>query len=63
MAPDIQQDAEFPLNFAALATQTEGYSATDLQDFVARAVHQAAIRSVVKNTEGAEVMHSDRPLL
>jgi len=54
MAPDIQQDARSPLNYTALATQTEGYSATDLQDFVARAVHQAAIRSV-KNTDDAEV--------
>ena len=29
----------------ALATQTEGYSVTDLKDLVARAVHRAAIRS------------------
>jgi peroxin-1 len=28
-----------------LATETEGYSATDLQDLVARAVHQAVVRS------------------
>lgn len=55
MAPDIQQDTEAPLNFAVLATQTEGYSATDLQDFVARAVHQAAIKSAEKSVEGAEV--------
>ncbi|KAI0053237.1 AAA-domain-containing protein [Auriscalpium vulgare] len=33
------------LNFVALATETEGYSATDLQDLVARAVHQAAVRT------------------
>lgn len=45
LASDIQHDPESPINFTALATQTEGYSATDLQDFVARAVHQAAIRS------------------
>ncbi|KAH9048455.1 AAA-domain-containing protein [Lactarius hengduanensis] len=42
---DLEVDAERPLNFVALATETEGYSATDLQDLVARAVHQAAIRS------------------
>ena len=45
MAPDIQSDPESPINFTALATQTEGYSAMDLQDLVARAVHHAAIRS------------------
>jgi peroxin-1 len=54
-APDIKQDAQSPLNFTALATQTEGYSATDLQDLAARAVHQAAIRSTKKDTEVAEV--------
>lgn len=42
---NLEVDAERPLNFVALATETEGYSATDLQDLVARAVHQAAIRS------------------
>ena len=36
---------ESPINFTALAAQTEGYSTTDLQDYVARAVHRAAIRS------------------
>ncbi|KAI9465701.1 AAA-domain-containing protein [Lactarius psammicola] len=41
----LEVDAERPLNFVALATETEGYSATDLQDLVARAVHQAAVRS------------------
>ena len=42
---NLEVDVEKPLNFVALATETEGYSATDLQDLVARAVHQAAIRS------------------
>ncbi|KAF8273433.1 AAA-domain-containing protein [Lactarius quietus] len=42
---NLEVDAERPLNFVALATETEGYSATDLQDLVARAVHQAAVRS------------------
>ncbi|KAJ7188574.1 P-loop containing nucleoside triphosphate hydrolase protein [Mycena filopes] len=45
VARDMQVDPESPLNYAALATQTEGYSATDLQDLVARAVHQVAVRS------------------
>ncbi|KAJ6603141.1 P-loop containing nucleoside triphosphate hydrolase protein [Mycena sp. CBHHK59/15] len=45
VARDMQLDSESPLNYAALATQTEGYSATDLQDLVARAVHQVAVRS------------------
>lgn len=42
---NIVQDTSIPLNYTALATQTEGYSATDLRDLVARAVHRAAIRS------------------
>ncbi|KDQ13914.1 hypothetical protein BOTBODRAFT_175049 [Botryobasidium botryosum FD-172 SS1] len=42
---DIMQDPADSLNYVALATQTEGYSATDLQDLVGRAVHQAAIRA------------------
>ncbi|KAJ6495661.1 P-loop containing nucleoside triphosphate hydrolase protein [Mycena vitilis] len=45
VATDMQVDPGSPLNYAALATQTEGYSATDLQDLVARAVHQVAVRS------------------
>ena len=55
LAPHIKQDAESPLNFTALATQTEGYSATDLQDLVAKAVHHAAIRSTetIRSTERA----------
>jgi peroxin-1 len=42
-ASDINMDDT--LNFSALATQTEGYAAMDLEDLVARAVHQAAIRA------------------
>jgi peroxin-1 len=34
----------------AIATQTEGYSAEDLQDLVARAMHQMAMR-VVRDEE------------
>jgi peroxin-1 len=48
----MKQDANSPLNFA---TQTEGYSATDLKDLVARAIHQAAITSTQRSAEGAEV--------
>jgi peroxin-1 len=44
-AADITIDSETPLNFIALATQTEGYSALDLQDLVSRAIHQVAMRS------------------
>ncbi|THH03293.1 hypothetical protein EW145_g6374 [Phellinidium pouzarii] len=47
-APDLYESTEFPLNFTALATQTEGYLPTDLKDFVSRAVHAAAIRSLDK---------------
>lgn len=38
------ESADHPLNYAALATNTEGYSATDLQDLVTRAMHQMAMR-------------------
>ena len=48
-ARNLEVEAEHPLNFVALATETEGYSATDLQDLVARAVHQAAVRSFGNN--------------
>jgi peroxin-1 len=48
-ARNLEVEAEQPLNFVALATETEGYSATDLQDLVARAVHQAVVRSFGDN--------------
>lgn len=41
---DLVEDQEHPVNFTALATQTEGYLANDLKDLVARAVHRAAMR-------------------
>ena len=47
---DIMKDEA--LNFALLATQTEGYAAMDLEDLVARAVHQAAIRAAQKSPSG-----------
>ncbi|KAI0060488.1 AAA-domain-containing protein [Artomyces pyxidatus] len=49
-ADNLVFDANAPLNFVALATETEGYSATDLQDLVARAVHEAAVRSSKQGT-------------
>ncbi|KAG6879138.1 hypothetical protein C0992_004955 [Termitomyces sp. T32_za158] len=45
VAQDIRLDTEAPLNYTALATQTEGYSVIDLQDLVGRAIHQVAIRA------------------
>lgn len=45
VAQDIRMDTESPLNYTALATQTEGYSVIDLQDLVGRAIHQVAIRA------------------
>lgn len=56
---DITQDPSAPLNYTALATQTEGYSVTDLKDFVARAVHRAAIRS--SPLEGGDDSQQVRP--
>ena len=44
IAQDIKEDPEAPLNFTALAIETEGYTAVDLRDLIARAFHQAAIR-------------------
>lgn len=51
VARNFEVDAERPLNFVALATETEGYSATDLQDLVARAIHQAVVRSSGSNNK------------
>lgn len=45
IAKDITQDPESPINFTEISTQTEGYSATDLKDLVARAIHRVAMRS------------------
>ncbi|KAJ7276088.1 P-loop containing nucleoside triphosphate hydrolase protein [Mycena haematopus] len=44
-APDLHLDPAAPPNYAHIATQTEGYSATDLQDLVAKAVHCVAVRA------------------
>lgn len=48
---ELRLDPEHSINFTAIATQTEGYSATDLKDLVARAVHRAAIRIADREQE------------
>ncbi|KAI0070853.1 AAA-domain-containing protein [Panus rudis PR-1116 ss-1] len=42
---DLSEDPHNPLNYTALAMETEGYLATDLKDLVGRAVAQAAVRA------------------
>lgn len=42
---DLTEDGS--LNYAALATITEGYAALDLKDLVSRAVHNAAERTLI----------------
>lgn len=44
-AQSLSLDLSHAPNALELATQTEGYSATDLRDLVARAVHVAAARA------------------
>ncbi|KAJ3813169.1 P-loop containing nucleoside triphosphate hydrolase protein [Lentinula aff. lateritia] len=48
-ANDLTQSSEAPINFTYLATQTEGYSATDLQDLASRTVHQVTMRLASEN--------------
>ncbi|EJC98437.1 AAA-domain-containing protein [Fomitiporia mediterranea MF3/22] len=59
VAPELTQSAENPINFTALATQTEGYLPTDLNDLVSRAVHEAAIRSNKASLETKEILPVD----
>lgn len=47
----LQIDTEHSLNYVSVATQTEGYLATDLHDLVSRAVHQATIRAAGEQSE------------
>ena len=42
---ELKQSSEDPINFTFLATETEGFLPTDLNDLVSRAVHQATIRT------------------
>ncbi|KAF9047391.1 P-loop containing nucleoside triphosphate hydrolase protein [Panaeolus papilionaceus] len=57
-AIDITQKSDEPLNFTELALCTEGYSATDLKDLVARAFHQLAVRATA-NSIPMELTHAD----
>ena len=50
----LQSDSQNPLNYVSLATNTEGYLATDLHDLVSRAVHQATIRATKDKSEVSE---------
>ncbi|CAA7259159.1 unnamed protein product [Cyclocybe aegerita] len=59
VAKDIAQDEESPINFTELSTQTEGYSATDLKDLVARAIHQVAMRAGSDSTTKLELTQAD----
>lgn len=52
-AERLSESPENPINYAYLATETEGYLATDLIDLCSRAVHEALIRS--SNEELSEV--------
>ena len=55
-ASDLIEDPDMPLNYTAIAMDTEGYAATDIKDLVARAVHQAAIRAAqCEDEEGFQV--------
>jgi len=56
---DITINPQAPLNFTTLATQTEGYSALDLQDLVTRAIHQVAMRIAQGNTSTIELTATD----
>ncbi|EPQ54978.1 AAA-domain-containing protein [Gloeophyllum trabeum ATCC 11539] len=59
-AGDLREDAEAPLNYTVLATQTEGYSPVDLADLVARAVHQALIRAgATADAAQVTLVHAD----
>ncbi|KAF8160874.1 P-loop containing nucleoside triphosphate hydrolase protein [Crassisporium funariophilum] len=59
IAKDIKQDPESPLNFTELSTRTEGYSATDLKDLVARAIHQVAMKATNDPTAIPELTQAD----
>lgn len=48
---DLKIDSTSPLNFPAIATQTEGYLAADLADLVTLAIHKATARAVKEQSE------------
>ncbi|KIM45052.1 hypothetical protein M413DRAFT_441700 [Hebeloma cylindrosporum] len=59
IAKDITMNPESPVNFTELSTQTEGYSATDLKDLVARAIHQVAMRVNSDALAASELTQAD----
>ncbi|KAA1470710.1 AAA-domain-containing protein [Dentipellis sp. KUC8613] len=56
-APTMVIDPAAPLNYASLASETDGYLAMDLHDLVDRAVHEAAARLA------AEPEHDDAKIV
>ncbi|KAH9485161.1 Peroxisome biosynthesis protein PAS1 [Psilocybe cubensis] len=59
MATDIHQDPDMNINYTELSTQTEGFSATDLKDLVARAIHQVAMRAATQPTSTLTLTQAD----
>lgn len=60
---DLAEDPSQPLNYTALAMDTEGYLITDTKDLVSRAIHQAAIRvAKLEDEDGFKVQFFDMVL-
>ncbi|KAF9482195.1 AAA-domain-containing protein [Pholiota conissans] len=59
VAKDIVQDPESPINFTELSTQTEGYSALDLKDLVARAIHEVAMKANKDTSKPLKLTQAD----
>ncbi|KAL5524266.1 PEX1 [Sanghuangporus sanghuang] len=59
LAAELRQSPEEPINFTFLATETEGYLPTDLNDLVSRAVHQATIRTTKARLKTREILPED----
>ncbi|KAG8831700.1 Peroxisome biosynthesis protein pex1 [Serendipita sp. 399] len=55
---DSQPDAH-ELNYMAIATRTEGYSASDLKDLINRAMHKATIRATVEGNDSVKLWMVD----
>jgi peroxin-1 len=53
-----ETDQALSLNYMSLATQTEGYSATDLQDLVSRALHRLAIRAPSDMSQVSDILRA-----
>lgn len=56
---DLKVDPASPLNFPAIATQTEGYLAADLADLVTLAIHKATARAVKEQSEEVILTQGD----